>query len=159
MRSTAGFASAVASDTVSRSTAGFGTGVASTSVLETTVFGLAAPRRRRTFIFGGGVDFAASAGSAARAAGASNDEPPTKVNRLNTLPVSTIIGVRGGSTGSAHKFVEPTLASAQFPRGKACSAQRSGAAEHIAKGGAVHRPQNAPLASNRSPKTRDCEQI
>ena len=95
MRSTAGFASAVASDTVSRSTAGFGTGVASTSVLETTVFGLAAPRRRRTLIFGGGVDNAVSEVPAARVGGATaSNDPLTKVNRLNTLPVSTIIGVR-----------------------------------------------------------------
>ena len=78
MRSTAGGASGVASNAVTCSTAGFGTGVESTSVLETTVFGLAAPRRRRTFIFGGGVDNAASVVSALTASAAA-DEPLTKV--------------------------------------------------------------------------------
>ena len=94
MRSTVGFDVAGA-DVAATASAG----VASTSVLETTVFGLAAPRRRRTFIFGGGVDSAASAASAASVVGAA--DPLTKVNRLNTLPVSIIIGVRSGSTGPA----------------------------------------------------------
>ena len=96
MRSTAGGASAVAS---TRSTVGFTAASADdpamASVLVTTVFGLAAPRRRRTLIFGGGVDNAVSEVPAARVGGATaSNDPLTKVNRLNTLPVSTIIGVR-----------------------------------------------------------------
>ena len=125
-----------------RSTAGLATGVESTSVLVTTVFGLAAPRRRRTFIFAGGVDNAASAASAATA-GAADEEPLTKVNRLNTLPVSTIIGVRSGSAGPAHEFfcakTVASLPSRQFSPAEVlrteAAAERACGAHRSASGG------------------------